>query len=162
MARLAVVHNITGRLRVRLPADSEPGDLEKHLRAHDGVTSCRYDPRTRSLLIQYGPGEVSLEQLLNQIRSITGAEADPEESADIVPATPLSKVVKGAVSSLNLRISDRTARQLNVRMIVALSLAGWSIGQIVRGRAKPLEWSTAFWYAYELFRHDADASQGDS
>ncbi len=95
MARLAVVHNITGRLRVRLPADSEPRDLEKHLRAHDGVTSCRYDPRTRSLLIQYRPGEVSLEQLLNQIRSITGAEADPEKSADIVPATPLSKVVKG-------------------------------------------------------------------
>ena len=162
MARLAVVHNISGRLRVRLPAGTDAAGLVKHMRTHEGVSSCRFDARTRSLLIEYRPGEVALESILNQVRSITGAETDPEESAEIVPPTPLSKVVKGALSDLNLRISDRTARQLNVRMIVAASLSAWAVGQIVRGRAKPLEWSTALWYAYELFRHDADAAKSGS
>ena len=162
MPRLAVIHSIAGRLRIRLPVGAAGAVLEKHLRGHEGVTSCHYDPRTRSLLIQYRAGEVAVETLLNEVRSITGAEADPEESADIVPPTPLSKVIRDAVSRLNLQVSDRTVRQLNVRMIVAMSLALWGLQQIVRGRAKPLEWSTAFWYAYELFRHDADAVRGGS
>jgi hypothetical protein len=152
-AHLAVIHNIPGRLRVRLPLGVQVPGLEKQLRAHPGVKTYRHSPRARSVLLEYEPTETTAETLLELMASIAGIDVDPLEAGPGGLPAPLSHTITRAVSSLNAEIAKRTSYHLDMRTLLALSLGAWAATQIVRGRARSLPWSTALWYAYELFRH---------
>ncbi len=148
--RLHVVHSIPGRLRVRLPTNAHVPGLEEQLLAHSGVRAARHSPRTRSVVIQYHPEDTTVKTLLDALSAITGIEADAGfEVGDL----PLSQSITHAVSRVNTALTRHTANQIDLPTLLALSLGGWAVLQIVRGRARPLPWPTALWYAYELFRH---------
>ena len=36
--------------------------------------------------------------------------------------------------------------------LVPSALILWAVAEVVRGRVRPLAWSSALWYAYGLFR----------
>ena len=148
--RLKVVHSIPGRLRVRLPTNARVPGLEDQLLAHSGVRAARHVPRTRSVVIQYHPEETTAETLLHALAAITGIEVD---AGFAVGDLPLSESITGAVSRVNTVLTRHTANQIDLPTLLALSLGGWAVLQLVRGRARPLPWPTALWYAYELFRH---------
>jgi hypothetical protein len=148
--RLQIVHSIPGRLRVRLPTNARVPGLEERLLAHSGVRTARHFPRTRSVVIQYHPEETTAETLLHALTAIAGVESDTGfEVGDL----PLSESITRAVSYANTALTRRTANQIDLPTLLALSLGGWAVLQLVRGRARPLPWPTALWYAYELFRH---------
>jgi hypothetical protein len=147
--RLKVVHNIPGRLRVRLPTHAHLPGLEVQLLANSGVRAARHVPRTRSVVIQYHPEETTAETLLHALAAITGIEVD---AGFAVGDLPLSESITGAVSRVNTALTRHTANQIDLPTLLALSLGG-AVLQLVRGRARPLPWPTALWYAYELFRH---------
>jgi hypothetical protein len=148
--RFRVVQSISGRLRIRLPAGVQVPDLEERLLAQPGVKAARHSPRTRSVLIQYHPDETSAETLLDALAATAGVEADAGFEDE---APPLSQSITRAVSRANTVVTRRTANQIDLPTLVALSLGGWAVLQLVRGRARPLPWPTALWYGYELFRH---------
>ncbi len=145
-----VIHSIPGRLRVRLPTGVDVPGLEQRLLAHSGVRAARHSPRTRSVVIQYHPEETTAETLLDVLAAIAGVEPD---AGFEVGALPLSQSITRAVSRVNTALTQRTANQIDLPTLLALSLGGWAVLQIVRGRARQLPWPTALWYAYELFRH---------
>jgi hypothetical protein len=148
--RLQIVHSTPGRLRVRLPTNAHVPGLEERLLAHSGVRAARHSPRTRSVVIQYHPDETTVKTMLDALAAITGIEADAGfEVGDL----PLSQSIARAVSRANTALTRRTANQIDLPTLLALSLGGWAVLQLVRGRARPLPWPTALWYAYELFRH---------
>jgi hypothetical protein len=151
--RLTVVHNLPGRLRVRLPTGVEGRELDKHVGTHPGVKGYHRSARTGSMLIHYHPEETSAETLLELVASLAGVETHGIEAESRDVAIPVPLAIRRAAAKLNAAVAARTAHHLDLRTILALSLGGWAVTQVVRGRARALPWSTALWYAYELFRH---------
>jgi len=70
---------------------------------------------------------------------------------------PFSRLIIDAAAKLNAGIARVTGCHVDLRTLLAVSLLAWAVRQIVRGRARELSWSTAMWYAYELFRHHGEA-----
>jgi hypothetical protein len=128
--RLKVVHNIPGRLRVRLPTHAHLPGLEVQLLAHSGVRAARHVPRTRSVVIQYHPEETTAETLLHALAAITGIEVD---AGFAVGDLPLSESITGAVSRVNTALTRHTANQIDLPTLLALSLGGG--GAPARARA---------------------------
>jgi hypothetical protein len=60
--------------------------------------------------------------------------------------------VAQSVSELNAGVGRVTGGVLDLRTLLPLALAAWGLGEIVRGRAGAMAWSTALWYAHGLFR----------
>lgn len=51
MSELLIVHDIPGRLRLRLPPTAAADGLPAAMLERAGVTDCTWSPRTRSLLL---------------------------------------------------------------------------------------------------------------
>jgi hypothetical protein len=151
---LAVVHDIPGRLRVRLPARARSAGLMEAIGALPGIVSCVWSDRTRSLLVRYRPEEASSQALVGAIAAHVGilnppAAPGPPES----PASPaLIDAVTRTVSALNLALGRLTGGVADLRTLLPLALVAWAAREILRGRAGPIAWSAALWYAHGLFR----------
>lgn len=72
------VHHVPGRLRVRIPAalaaPTDTARLIAVLRALDGVADARVNPRARSLVIEYDPEAVAVENILDRIKEVGAVE----------------------------------------------------------------------------------------
>ncbi|HKW93522.1 MAG TPA: hypothetical protein VJX92_16625, partial [Methylomirabilota bacterium] len=73
MSELLIVHDIPGRLRLRVPSAAAPADLPGTILQEPGVTGCRWSPRTRSLLVLYRPEAVDAATLTEAVARRTGA-----------------------------------------------------------------------------------------
>jgi len=62
-----VLHNVPGRLRVRVAAHADTAALEMVLRQQRGVEACRRS--AQSLLIRYRSGETTADRLLKVVAS---------------------------------------------------------------------------------------------
>jgi hypothetical protein len=67
------------------------------------------------------------------------------------PAT-LATTVTSAVGELDARIARGTRGTVGLGLLVPAALTLWAGLEILRGRAAPLVWSSALWYAHGLFR----------
>jgi len=56
------------------------------------------------------------------------------------------------MSELNSSVDHLTGGVLDLRTLAPLALVAWALLEIVRGKAGPLAWSAALWYAHGLFR----------
>jgi len=65
-----VLHNVPGRLRVRVAAHADTAALEMVLRQQRGVEACRRS--AQSLLIRYRSGETTADRLLKVVASSRG------------------------------------------------------------------------------------------
>src|SRR5439155_11123828 len=72
------------RLRVRLPMTARIADLEGTVSHFPGVVSCRWSPRTRSLLTIYRPAEIEAEAIVDGVVEQAGVDLAPVPDA---PAT---------------------------------------------------------------------------
>src|SRR5262245_11609344 len=154
--QLAIMHDIPGRLRVRLPAGARTEGVAEAVARLPGVADARWSPRTRSLLALYRTGEVTVDDLVESI----AAHAD----VDLAPAPAVSgktngrapTAVAGAVietfGSANRRITRATGGALSLGLLVPIALTLWALRDIARGPVRALPWSTALWYAHGLFR----------
>jgi hypothetical protein len=150
---LEVVHRIPGRLRVRVPVRVPEVRLSEEIAALPGVTSATWSPLTRSLLVHYD-GERAEEG------AIVTAIARHAQVDVISPAEPTSNgerpTVAATVSSLfaaiDGRVAGATGGALALGVLVPAVLTLWAARELLRGRARPLAWSSALWYAHSLFR----------
>jgi hypothetical protein len=127
--------------------------------AISGVTGCRWSPRTRSLLIRYEPERVSAAELAASVAQHVGLASAPvtveqrESLATRVHAgSSLATGVKAAVVEIDERVQRATRGVVGFSGLLVVSLTAWALGEMVRGRARPIAWSTALWYAHGLFR----------
>ncbi len=161
-AALTVVHDIPGRLRIRLPKGARSAGLGEALGKHAGVLSCVWSERTRGVLVRYRPEVTSSGVLIAAVAAHAGVES---VAAPAALASNTRPVLVGAMtrtaSELNVAVGRLTGGIADLRTLVPLGLVAWAAREILRGQAGPLAWSAALWYAHGLFRDYAlDASDG--
>jgi hypothetical protein len=168
MNGVRIVHNIPGRLRLRLPVGAETEGLPGAVDAKAGVTGCTFSPRTRSLLVRYESERVSAAEIAALVAQRAGLAAPPEalKSQEIgaVPAeagVSLATGVTAAVGELDRRVQRATRGVVGLAGLLMVSLTAWALGEIVRGRARPIAWSSALWYAHGLFRDYSSAPSSE-
>ena len=66
-----ILHALPGRLRVRL---EKPVDSDRIFRKVAGVLRCGYNPKIRTLLIEYDPDAVSEEKLIVRLAAVYACE----------------------------------------------------------------------------------------
>jgi heavy-metal-associated domain-containing protein len=155
---VSVVHRIPGRLRVRIPTAARAEGLVDAIRAVPGVRAVTWSPRTRSLLVLHDV-DADADTIVSRIAEHAGVE-----SVAIAPQTG-RPTLAGAVTSVFGETDARVARAsrglLTLGTLVPLVLIMWAGREILRGRAAPLAWSSALWYAHGMFRDYNRASQDD-
>lgn len=158
MSALHVAHDIPGRLRLRLPPGSQTDRLPEPLLAEAGVMACRWSPRTASLLVFYDPQRTSRAALVDAVARLAGVDPAPESdaAASALEATePGAAFVSGVrelFGDVDRRVQHATRGLIGLGGLFPAALTAWALTEIVRGRAAPLAWSSALWYAHGLFR----------
>jgi hypothetical protein len=150
---LAIVHGLPGRLRLRVPSGARTDGLAEAVTAQPGVTSARFTPATRGLLVLFAPEQVSPEAVIDAVaaHADVGAPAMPDLGHDRSP-TPLGATIAATVGQANARFARATGGRADLGILVPVALTAWALAEIARGRAGALGWSTALWYAHGLFR----------
>lgn len=75
------------------------------------------------------------------------------------PGQAVAAAVRDSVGELDRRVQRTTRGLVGLGGLLPLALSTWAVSQVIRGRAEPLSWSSALWYAHGLFR---DYSAGPS
>jgi hypothetical protein len=159
MNGLRVAQDIRGRLRLRLPASAPTDGLQAAVAAAPGVTSHTWSPRTRSLLVLYDPERGNRDAIAGAVAQAIGLHVPIDAGAP--PGTPTQPTEPGAALALGLRqlfgeVDDRVRRTthglVGLGGLFPVALTAWALAELVRGRAAPLAWSSALWYAHGLFR----------
>jgi len=151
---LDVVHRIPGRLRVRIPPGVDAPGLTDAVSALPGVTSVVWSPLTRGVLVLYDRERADEAAIVSAIAD--HAELDvtsPEESRSNNGDRPkLATTVASLFSAVDARVTGATGGAIGLGVLVPAVLTLWAARELLRGRAAPLAWSSALWYAHGLFR----------
>jgi hypothetical protein len=155
--RFVVEHALPGRLRLRMPQEVDVPRLVEELKARAGVTGASGSPVTGGVLVRFDHARVDVEELLEvvagQSLEAQAAEASPR-------ATTLAEAVATATAALDAKVKHATGQAVGLSSLVSLGLLGWAGSEIARGRARPLAWTSAIWYAHGLLRdYDRDAAR---
>ena len=149
---MSVVHQVRGRLRVRVPSTARVEGLVEALLAMPGVRAASWSPRTRGLLVLHD--DANTESILGTIARHVGVERITEPAS--VPSNgarpTLAAATTAVVGEVNARVTRATGGLLTLGALVPLALTVWAGREILRGRTAPLAWSSALWYAHGLFR----------
>jgi len=60
--------------------------------------------------------------------------------------------VRDAARDLDHRVRRVTRGVVGLGGLMPTLLVFWAVGEVVRGRVRPLAWTSALWYAHGLFR----------
>ena len=164
-AAIAIAHALPGRVRLRLPPRARTLRLTDVVSALDGVTGCAWSERTRSLLVRYAPEVTTASAIAERVAAHVGAMA-PAETRDhgsTLGATPGAPgpVIPAMFAEINGRLARATGGRIDLASGIPLALMTWAALELLRGRAAPLAWSSALWYAHGLFRdYNLPSSEG--
>src|SRR5262245_38124367 len=146
MTGLLVVHDLPGRVRLRVPADGTTDGLSDAMLREPGVVGCTWSPRTRSLLVRYRSEDTDVGTVTATTARLTGVEVGESPTAAPSPAVggPGPAVsLRDAARVLDEGVQQATRGVLDLGGLIPLALVTWAVAEIVRGRTGPLTWSTA-------------------
>ena len=155
MSAVVVAHDIPGRLRIRLPLGAPTEGLHAALGTTPGVQSVTWSPRTRSVLVLYDAEHGSRDTILDAVARVSGLDATAPAEVAPVPAEPggaLTLGVRQLFGEVDQRVQRASRGLVGLGGLFPVALTAWALTEIVRGRAAPLAWSSALWYAHGLFR----------
>ena len=156
---LRIVHALPGRLRFRGPARAGSEELAQAIGGLAGVRSCSWSPRTRSILVLFEPETITAEAITQAV--VRHAGIDESLVVDLARVRPIgarhgqatfAAGVAETFGELDRRVHRTTRGLVGLGTLVPLILTVWAAREIALGRAAPLAWSTALWYAHGLFR----------
>jgi hypothetical protein len=156
-----VVSDVPGRLRLRLPDRRHGPELARRLRDEPGVLQCQWSPQTRGLLVTYRPADDARSTLVALVAELTGTSApvggrplppDPGRRGDVARRPAVVQAIAGTLAELDASLMRATQGALDLRTAIPIILGLWAVAEILRGRAHPIAWSTALWYAHGILR----------
>jgi Heavy metal associated domain 2 len=151
---VGIVHDIPGRLRLRLPPGASTAGLGDLIDRLNGAQSSVWSPRTRTLLIRYDAGVLSPDEITRAVAEHADldvpAPAEPSHAAD--GRSPVAAGIVDVFSDLNARVARKTRGRLDLAILIPIGLALWAGRELLRGPIAPLAWTSALWYAHGLFR----------
>lgn len=141
MTTFTIVHQIPGRIRMRVPDKRNDAAyfsrLSESLAGIEGVRSSQVTPRTGSVVLHYdGDAGLLLERMREQIPRLVIENYHRVKNSSLIGTRPF-RIVSG--------------RQLSPMFMLGTALAAVGMLQTFRGKiAVPS--ITAFWYALDSFR----------
>jgi hypothetical protein len=149
-----IVHDIPGRLRLRLPPGASTAGLGDVIDRLNGAQSSVWSPRTRSLLIRYDASLLTPEEITRTVAEHAGLDlpnaSDRPDAAN--DRAPVAAAVAGVFRELNERVARGTRGRVDLPIALSVGLMLWAGRQLLRGPIPPLAWTSALWYAHGLFR----------
>ena len=159
---IRIVHDIPGRLRLRLPPGASTSGLQGVIDGLHGAQGSVWSPRTRSLLIRYDTGVLAPAEIARAVAE--HAEVDPPASAADSPAedgrSPVAAAILDTFNGVNAGVTRRTRGRVDLGMLVSVGLVLWAGRQLLRGPVTSLSWTSALWYAHGLFRDYTSPPRG--
>ena len=151
---VSIVHDIPGRLRLRLPPGASITGLSDVIDRLNGAQSSVWSPRTRSLLIRYDPSVLSPAEITRAVaeHADLDAPATSDDPGGESRRAPVVAAVLDVFNGLNERVTGRTRGRLDLGLLVSVGLVLWAGRQLLRGPVTSLSWTSALWYAHGLFR----------
>jgi hypothetical protein len=156
---LRVVHEIPGRLRIRVPPDVDLPRLAEAVRTEPGVLSSTGSARTRGLLVLYEPESQSGEALKDALGRHSGLDVPYESPPPAAvatrrgrPGSAVAHALRRGVGEIDQHVHQATRGLVGLSGLLPLALSTWAVSQLLRGRVSALSWSSALWYAHALFR----------
>jgi Heavy metal associated domain 2 len=149
-----IVHDIPGRLRLRLPPGASTAGLQGVIDGLNGAQSSVWSPRTGSLLIRYDPGVLTPAEIARAVAEHADLEP-PAPSADSRAddgRPPIAAAIVDTFNGVNERVARRTRGRLDLGVLVSVGLVLWAGRQLLRGPVTALSWTSALWYAHGIFR----------
>jgi hypothetical protein len=152
---LGIVHDIPGRLRLRLPPGARSAELTDVIDQLPGAQGTLWSPRTRSLLIHYDPDVLNAADIARAVAehadlTMPDDDAPADQAAD--GRSPVAAALSDTFSNVNARIAQRTRGRVDLPMLLSIGLLFWAGRQLLRGPVTALSWTSAIWYAHGLFR----------
>jgi hypothetical protein len=172
---LRLVHHHPGRLRARANVfldakEDSPAVVAARTAAVTtaGFRSWSHHPKTGSIVVEYQPGGVDPDVLLERIATQTGLRGVVHDTADQVHREELVNILLDSVKSLNRLAAEMTAGRADLRELVPGALAFTSVVSFVLNpdqRRLP-RWDNALWWGYRVFQQwhckEIVAKTGDS
>jgi Heavy metal associated domain 2 len=152
---LGIVHDIPGRLRLRLPPGAGSTGLTDVLNQMPGAQSTVWSPRTRSLLIHYDPGVLTAADIARAVAEhvdLTLPSDDALAGEAAGDRAPVVTALSGALGTINAGVTRRTGGRVDLPLLLSVGLLFWAARQLLRGPVTALSWTSALWYAHGLFR----------
>jgi len=149
-----VVHDIPGRLRLRLPPGASATGLTEVIDRLNGAQSSVWSPRTRSLLIRYDASVLTPAEIARAVAEHADLD-EPIPSGDARgegARGPIASAIVETFNGFNERVARRTRGRLDLGIVVPVALVLWAGRQLLRGPVTSLSWTSALWYAHGLFR----------
>ena len=157
-AEALVVHNMAGRIRIRVPSkkgnEAYFASVKEALSACVGVEGVEVATFTGSILVRcHGPTEAVLGWAESQGLFVVRQEQS-------IKVTAFYDSVAGRFEALNDGIKTATGKSFDLPGVAFLALMGAGIYQIARGNFAAPAWYTAFWYALGLFGKSSEKKGG--
>jgi Heavy metal associated domain 2 len=149
-----IVHDIPGRLRLRLPPGASAAGLTDVIDRLTGVQNSVWSPRTRSLLIRYDASLLTPAEIARAVAEHADLD-EPIQSDDARGENgrgPIASAIVETFSGFDERVARQTRGRLDLRILVPVALVLWAGRQLLRGPVTSLSWTSALWYAHGLFR----------
>ena len=157
-ARARVAHAMPGRVRLRFERPVDVEELAKRLatdlRDLGGTVVVVPKPTTRSIVIEYDPGEIQSQRLLGEgLRAAAVEVLQPGAHAPAAPTgeTAVGRTITNAVGTTNASVGRATRGTLDLRDAFPLTLFGLGLGRVLRGQVEPVPWHSLLYYGYSIF-----------
>jgi hypothetical protein len=151
---LELVHHHPGRLRVRADAFRQRpavvDTVREAIEALPGITRFTHTQRTGSLLVEYEPGFIEPDQIVEQIAD--SAELERPRSDVVAQHRAPAVVAVGAARELNALSMELTGSQIDLRVLVPTALAALGAYSFVYGKdARLPRWDNLLYWSYNIF-----------
>jgi hypothetical protein len=159
---LRLVHHHAGYLRVRaaafLQSDAD-GALVRAARTAaetvPGFRSWSFNPRTGSVVIQYDPGALEADDLLNHIARAAGFRGVEVATHTKVNRKELVSTFLDGVQDVNRTISQLTGDRADLRELVPVALLATAVVSFVVNdpSSRLPNWFSSLYRSYRVFMH---------
>ena len=160
---LRLVHHHSGYVRARATAfvGSRPPDGSAVTAARDaaetapGFRRWTHHPTTGSIVVEYDPAVVDVDDLLRRLASAAGLSGVESDDTNRMPQSreQLVHAFLDRVAAINRLVGRATGDRADLRELVPLALLGLSVVSFVvhddRGRLP--RWNSALYHGYRVF-----------
>ena len=159
---LRLVHHHPGYLRIRVAAFLQQEDSSEIVTAArsaaesaSGFRSWSLNPKTGSVVIQYDPGALDPDDLLQHIARCAGFRGVEVATRTKVSRQELVSDFLDTIQNINRAFDRLTGGRADLREIAPAALAAVSVVSFIlnQNRGRWPEWSGALYHSYRIFMH---------
>jgi len=170
-APLEIAHHHPGRLRVRSDAlcdsdrDGQARERIEQIRAAlvtvSGVRSLRHNERAGSVLVQYEPGTVDPNTLIDATARAGELEPPLSDEERHAQRPRVARIAIGAARDLNAMASALAGERADLRDLVPLGMLGVAAYSFFTDKRRLPRWDNLAYWAFSIFLtlHTEEMSQ---